>query len=392
MLKQCLIVVLFLALFSAAQAQDTQSHDGHIDGDTPSQDFPVTLKSGDVVKITTTTPESGGLDTVLNLYNPAGESVAMNDDAYDNMQDSQIVYVVPEGGDYRINVMRYDDSTEGDYRLDVKIGDDSLLKYDVHMTGTELTRDSEHFRFHYTKSGSDAVTSAFLGAVVRAFENAWHVEIDKLGWPKPPSDGVMGGSDLYDIYVMDVVGSSDEALGITSPEADVADNPNTSEVEDYASTSYIAIDNDFHDVDFLAGQDAVTVMRSTAVHEFHHAIQMGYDGNESHSWLSEATATWMESIAAGKDQDATGYVETAFQYPEVCFGSDSTDSTLIYGEWPFLQLLTDDFGKDAVMNLWRQIADFEGFDALEHYLRTVDTDVPHELARYRIKNLARDYK
>ena len=44
------------------------------------------------------------------------------------------------------------------------------------------------------------------------------------------------------------------------------------------------------------------------------------------------------------------------------------------------------------MNLWKQIADYEGFDAVEHYLETVNTDVPHELARYRIKNLARDYK
>ena len=58
----------------------------------------------------------------------------------------------------------------------------------------------------------------------------------------------------------------------------MADNPNTPEVEEYASTSYIEIDNDFHDVDFLSGQDAVTVMRSTAIHEFHHAIQIGYDG------------------------------------------------------------------------------------------------------------------
>ena len=40
-----------------------------------------------------------------------------------------------------------------------------------------------------------------------------------MGWPKPPSDDVMGGNDLYDIYVVDVVGSSNEALGITSPEA-----------------------------------------------------------------------------------------------------------------------------------------------------------------------------
>ena len=41
-----------------------------------------------------------------------------------------------------------------------------------------------------------------------------------MGWPTPPSDGVMGGNALYDVYVVDVVGTPDEALGITSPEAD----------------------------------------------------------------------------------------------------------------------------------------------------------------------------
>jgi hypothetical protein len=392
MLKQCLLVVVFLALFGAAQAQDPQSYSGKLDDTTQTQDFSVTLKNGDAVMITTTTPETGGLDTVLTLYDPEDKQVATNDDAYVGTQDSQIPYIAVEDGTYRVTVSRYDDTTSGDYKLDVNVGDVSILKYNVHMSGRELTRDSEHFRFHYTESGSDAVTPAFLDAIERAFENSWHVEIDKMGWPLPPSDGAMGGNDLYDVYVIDVVGSPDEALGITSPEQDVADNPNTPEVEDYASASYIEIDNDFHDVDFLTGQDAVTVMRSTAIHEFHHAIQFGYDGAESHSWLAEATSTWMESVAAGKDQDATGYVETAYQYPEVCFGTDSTDNSIMYGEWPFLQLLTDDFGKDAVMNLWKQVADFEGFDALEHYLETVNTDVPHELARYRIKNLARDYK
>jgi len=392
MRKLCLIAVLLLALFSTVLAQDGQVYHGKIDDSTPSQDYSVTLKSGDAVLITTTTPDTSKLDTVLTLYDPEGKVISTNDDANVDTQDSQVAAVAAEDGTYKITVTRYDNSTDGDYQLDVKVGDESLLAYDVHMSGKEQTQDTEHFRFHYTVTGADVVKPPFLAAIERAFENAWHVEIDKLGWPKPPSDGVMGGGkDLYDVYVIDVVGSPDEALGITSPEGEVADNPNTPEVEQWAAASYIEIDNDFHNIDFLPGQDAVTVMRSTAIHEFHHAIQMGYDAQESHSWLAEATSTWMESVAAGKDQDATGYVETAYQYPELCFGT-TQDSSIMYGEWPFMELLTDDFGADAVMNLWKQIVNYEGFDALDHYLKTVGTDVPHELARYRIKNLARDYK
>ena len=109
-----------------------------------------------------------------------------------------------------------------------------------------------------------------------------------------------------------------------------------------------------------------TVMRSTAYHEFHHAIQFGYDGAESHTWLAEATSTWMETMAAGKDQDATGYVSTAYQYPELCFGTTAQDDSIMYGEWPFMQMLTDDFGPNAVKELWQQIATYDGFDALQH--------------------------
>ena len=222
--------------------------------------------------------------------------------------NSRIAYIAPQEGSYRINVARVDSSTSGHYELDVEVGSESILDYDVTMSGSKQTTDTEHFRFHYTLSGEDAVSATFLAAITRAFENAWHVEIDKMGWPAPPSDGVMGGNALYDIYVINSIGAGEDALGYTSPEALVVNNPNTPEKERYASTSYIAIDNDFHDLDFSVGQDAVTEMRTTAIHEFNHAIQFGYDGAEPHTWLAEATAVWLESVGAGKDQDATGYI------------------------------------------------------------------------------------
>jgi hypothetical protein len=202
----------------------------------------------------------------------------------------------------------------------------------------------------------------------------------------------MGGNDLYDVYVMDSIGTGDEALGFASPELFLQDNPNTPEEEQYASTSYIAIDNDFADVEFYENQDEISVMRATAFHEFHHAIQFGFDGAESHHWFAEASSTWIETVAAGKDQDATGYVETAFGYPELCLGTTAEDNSIMYGEWTFMQFLTDEFGKEVVHDLWRELADYEGFDALESLFDRHSTTIPHEVAYYRIKNLARDYK
>ena len=94
----------------------------------------------------------------------------------------------------------------------------------------------------------------------------------------------------------------------------------------------------------------------------------------------------------GKDQDATGYVSTAFDYPELCFGTTAEDRSVMYGEWTFMQFITDEFGDNAVRNLWDEIVNYDGFDALQHFFERYQTDIPTELARYRIKNLARDYQ
>src|SRR5690606_28323233 len=119
------------------------------------------------------------------------------------------------------------------------------------------------------------------------------------------------------------IGSGEGALGYSAPETIIGDNPLTREIESRAATSYIAIENDFADVNFENRQTPITLMRATVAHEFHHAIQFGYDADEPHHWVFEATATWMETATMAKDQDATGYVAYAYTYPELCFGTGS---------------------------------------------------------------------
>src|SRR5690606_6776029 len=181
------------------------------------------------------------------------------------------------------------------------------------------------------------------------------------------------------------------ALGYASPESIVGDNPNTPEVvEEYAGVSYLAVENDFDDV---SGGTAISLMRATFAHEFHHAIQFGYDVNDEHDWYYEATATWMETAAVTKDEDGTGYVSYTFEYPELCFGTenDPGDGQMMYGEWLFIQMLVDMYGNDVLYELWANIGKYEGFEALEHTLDAYGATIPFVLANYRIKNLARDY-
>lgn len=386
-----LIIVAGRALPAAAQDEEPIVYPGFIDDDQEEMDFTVTLSEGDGVLVTAIA-QDGNLDPMIAVFNPDGQQIANNDDGFPNSTDSRLAFTAHDNGIYRINVTRYDESTDGNFVLEITIGDVTLLDYPVELSGEMETRDTDNFRFHFTKTGEDAVDDSFLDAIAKAFEEAYTIEIEQMGWPAPPSDDTMGGNERYDVYIMNLINTDEDVLGYASPEMFVADNPNTPETEEYAATSYIAIDNDFEDLDYGDGQTAVSLMRATAFHEYHHAVQFGFDGAELHHWMAEATATWMETAAAGKDQDATGYVKTAFDYPELCFGTTAEDNSVMYGEWTFMQFLTDEFGDQAVISLWRELATYEGFDALDRFLNQNGSDVPREVARYRLNNLARNYK
>jgi len=237
--------------------------------------------------------------------------------------------------------------------------------YDVTLSGNAQFTDTAHFRIHYTLTGIDAVTPDYVSAAAEALELAWTVQIERLGWAAPPSDAGRGGSDLYDVFLKDL--TDEDALGVTSAEDIVRDNPNTPETESYAAASILYVENDFAGVDFADGQDAISLMRATVAHEFNHAVQFGYDYIDAHDWIYEASAVWMETQTVGVDQDATGYVSANYEYPEICFGSvmNDSDSELHYGEWLFVDHLAQEYGAEVVRAVWEQSRELEGFAALE---------------------------
>jgi hypothetical protein len=245
--------------------------------------------------------------------------------------------------------------------------------YDVRLSGSPQFLDTAHFRIHYTLTGVDAVTLEYVAAVAEALEQTWRVQVVELGWSPPPPDNGVGGNDLYDVFLKDL--TDEEALGITSPEEIVGDNPATPDVvEQYAATSYLMVENDFEGFD-LGNGTVLSLMRATVAHEFNHAIQFAYDYGDAHDWIYEATATWMETVAAGDDQDATGYVSATFDYPEACFGSVTNpgDADRHYGEWLFMEHLAQHYGRDFVRRVWEVSRDLEGFAVLEAALTEVRT-------------------
>ncbi len=399
-IRRLLLMLLLVAVALPAAAQDlapaprTVVYTGTLNADVTSNAYVIPLEAGDAVLIIADATR-GDLDTVVTLYNPEGTVVAQNDDRNPDTFDSALGYIAVVSGEYRAEISRYAHSdTRGSYELEVTIGDPSILKRLGALTGVELSGemlifDTEHFRIHYTRSGRDHATDEFVQAVARAAEEFYRLQVVVMGWAAPPSDGFMGGSPHIDIYLKDIIGSG--ALGYTLPRLIVGDNPNTPEIERSAAASLMTLDNDYADTNTT---NRLGLMRATLTHELSHVIQFGYDASDRHSWVYEATAVWIETQTAGKEQDGTRYVAHAYQYPELCFGTDNDPGSgqLMYGEWPFIQMLADDYGTEAVIRLWQHIAALDGFDALEATLAEQGATIPQTVARYRLKNLAREYR
>src|SRR5262249_10126937 len=140
-------------------------------------------------------------------------------------------------------------SNNGSYRLTITIGGDEVLQALDTLTSLDLSGsvkliDTDHFRIHYTLTGEDATDEDFAAKVAETMEIVWSVEIDQLGWPAPPTDGILGGDSRLDVYLTDILDDDGGgALGIATSGDVYGDNPNTPEHERYASYSHIRIDN-----------------------------------------------------------------------------------------------------------------------------------------------------
>jgi hypothetical protein len=364
----------------------TEYFEGEVSDDEESTDYSFELDEGETVLLQTEAQDAS-LDTILSLFDPDGDLIEQNDDintARGNY-NSGIAYTAEESGQYTATVSSYGETT-GEYILTVTIGGEELIDQlnaaksaRVELSGPELTRETEHFILHYTLEGDDATTEEYVDELADMMERIWEREIEELGWPAPPSDGDIGGDERYDVYLQSLL--QDGIFGYCAPETVVGDNPNTEFEEENAATSFFVVENDMQED---TRGNSLGQLFTTAAHEFHHAIQFGFDINDE-KWMYEATATWMETLAAGDDEDATPYVAGNFQSPEICFGDKS--GTYVYGHWLFLQSIADVHGMDVVQELWQNAATLDGFDPLEETLNAHDEDIPTAMARYYIQNL-----
>ena len=251
------------------------------------------------------------------------------------------------------------------------------------LSGSMQTVETPNFVIHYTLEGVDATTQSFVDEVARFVEEVLEVQTQQLGWPAAPRDCGEGGDNRFDFYLQEVL--NEDILGYAQPENIVKDNPTSPFVETWSAYSFLVIDNDFNGV-----RNPLSVMRATVSHEFHHAVQFGYDVGDAVQWVYEATASWME-LKTSVDQDATRYAQSVLNEPDLCVGTlDSEEGIRVYGEWLLIDSLAQDFGDESIIRLWEYLADYEGMDAYYRFLSEQGM-TPQEAARnYAIRILLMD--
>ena len=229
------------------------------------------------------------------------------------------------------------------------------------LSGSELVATSPggHFRVHYTTGGADAPDLAqinqytglglasaadWASQVGSAFEAAYSF-YQGLGYHMPPTNP-------YDVYLVSLVaqgeyGETDDLNRIAS-----AGFP-------YASSSFIMIDKDFsNDLYSPLTCTPLQSLQVTSVHEFHHAVQYGYNYYFD-IWYAEATSTWFEGELYPQVTQNYDYLSGWFDNSTRQLDLPQSDPGFngeAYGRWIFNRYLAEKHTPGAVLKIWQQLA------------------------------------
>jgi hypothetical protein len=260
---------------------------------------------------------------------------------------------------------------------------------------TSRLSPSKKFRIHYDTSTSNTPAliadgtaprrllntyEQFIDSVAYYFDYAWKLEVDTLGYPAPPSDGVQGGGPEFDVYVEEL--GTDE-FGRTSW------NQSTDLIEDGARqrfSTYIEIDNDF--LGFRT--PGINGLRITAAHEFHHAIQVGDFGwwttvPNFDRYFYELTSVWIEHVAFPGIHDYYFDLPNYFQRFRDGFGrslSFNTSTFAGYERSVWAQFLAKRFGRDVMKNIWMGIRSTPALGSMTVTLTQYGTSLESEFALF----------
>mgnify|MGYP000734129976 FL=1 len=266
------------------------------------------------------------------------------------------------------------------FNFDGPIVNRSFLDERTEASGLDETHDNGMFRFHYTTTGSNAVSTAdtnsnavpdYIEQMSDVFNYVVAVELTMNSFTEPPSDDFYsanndnGGSGAYDVYVRNAGAG---VYGYVQPELYANNNGNNEHSsgvnEVNAMTSYMVLRHNYSGF----GNTELENIQVTAAHEYFHAVQFGYDGWEE-SWVMEATAVQMEEIVYDDINDCYQYMSSWFNNPQQPLNLDN--SSRWYGSFIFFEYVNSHLSDEAIREFWEHSITHDSYYG-EYSVQTLD--------------------
>lgn len=207
-----------------------------------------------------------------------------------------------------------------------------------------------HYRIHYTTTGADAPPPVdangngvpdWVETVGQVFEDVYATEVGAMGYAAAPT----ASGAPYDVYLLSL--AAQKAFGFTQ-----SDLPFNNSATSY--TSYMEIDKDFSDPVY-APYNGLAALEITAAHEYHHAIQMGYNVWFD-SWYAEATSTWMEDEVYDGVNQLYSYVPPYMQDTGLSLDAAVDVATGGgYGRWIFNRFAAEQHSPAVIRSFWEKL-------------------------------------
>lgn len=248
--------------------------------------------------------------------------------------------------------------------INAKVRSGSILATRPSLAHTFIS-PSGRFAVHYDTEGVNAVPPAdnngngvpdFVDSAAVYCDYSYEVEVNALGYRPPPPDNNAGGTQEYDLYLIEI-GVQSGNYGYTQG-GDIIGTGGT----DGRKNSFMVADNNFSAEDrhgphntrvfYTTGYSALKV---TVAHEFHHMVQLGYGDSPQFSVFHEMSSTWMEYRVYPEVPDYRQYLPRLFgNLADRNFGKTS-DYSIGYDYGILGQFLYKRYGDDLLRNVWENI-------------------------------------
>ncbi|MHB8057731.1 MAG: MXAN_6640 family putative metalloprotease [Desulfuromonadaceae bacterium] len=186
----------------------------------------------------------------------------------------------------------------------------------------------------------------WVETVAQTFENVAS-SYSALEWKLAPT---INGA-RYDVYLRDLAPLNYYGVTTSGVSAASASYP-------YAVSSWMELDNNYTDSLYLP-YNPLQSLQITAAHEYHHAIQYGYNYYFD-VWYAEATSSWLEDeLYDGVNQlynYIPGWFNNSTKPLDLAVGADAVTVGAGYGRWIFNRYLSEAHGPAMIRSAWEKLA------------------------------------